>query len=317
MNKKKSAFKCLALVTAIAALQGCGGGGGDGFAFPFPLQTDGAAKDPGTQVAEPTPSPDPGTDSAIDPTACITAPQPGSTAAVGNEIEGMWRRKQTGLGFMMIDSSLNSVGWTYGGEPGGNFDGTMSYSASNGSWQFDSGVTSAYAAQWSPLTGQGTFTPKSTISGTYSTDSTGAQSTFGPWFYDVPTNSLALSQDMLQGTWGFSENNIVMSIEVGPDGSFTGSSPASSTLGACAFTGTVQLREPGTKKNSLKFAMTSANTAQSGERACIHGTYPDGVGAVMVNQDTSSGSCKQSLSIRIFFKDATGRNAGNTSLIRQ
>lgn len=47
---KKSAFKCLALIAAMAALQGCGGGGSGGFFFP--IQANETSKDPISEGGE-------------------------------------------------------------------------------------------------------------------------------------------------------------------------------------------------------------------------------------------------------------------------
>lgn len=314
MTRKNTVLKGLALVAALGALHGCGGGGGNGGFF-LP-QSDAEAKAPDTETVDPTPTPAPDSGTEVDPTACITAPQPGSTAAVGNELEGVWRRKQTGAGFLMIDSTLRGVGWTYLGAPEGMFDGAMSYSVPNGSWQFDSGVVSSVSSsQWAPLSGQGSFAAKSTINGTYA-DGTGAQSTFGPWLYDVPTNSLAISPELLQGEWRNTEQNVVASITVGADGVFAGASPATSLYGACAFSGTLEPSEPGTKKNSLKITLLATSTAQAGERACVWAAATGGVGAVMVDQNTTDGSCKQSTSLRWFLRDASGHLAGGPTFLR-
>ncbi len=185
------------------------------------------------------------------------------------------------------------------------FYGAFNFDVPNSSWQIGSGKVSVYpASTWASLSGSGTFVPKTTLDGSYTAGAATAK-TFGPWSYQV-ANSLAVDSALLTGAWGGYMSQIVGSITVASDRSFTGSTAPASPLGACALSGSFLPREPGTSKNNLAVTLKATNSATSGQTSCAMLPVQEGVGFVEVTQDTTGGVCKRSMSIYMFLKDADG-----------
>jgi len=326
MRKAESVYKCITLL-ALGALHGCGGGGGGGAAYVPPPQAaispsssahdeapaiDSTTTSGTTSVAgEPAPAPEPETAPA--PTRCITAPQAGSTAEVGSGFEGVWKQRIPGGyydGLMVVVPDGKAIGFDIGTDKrivDHTFHGSFSFSEPDASWQITSGKASTDLSNWMSLSGSGSYTPKDGLSGTYVVG-TDPQKTFGPWTYDA-SNSLAVSQALLEGTWG-NESDFNGSIVVEADGTFTGSAPGNVVAGACALSGSVKLTEPGTAKNHLTATFSATGDAQPAAKPCSLYSYRSGIGAVMVNQTKrDGGACTQSKHLYIFLQDANGNVA--------
>ncbi len=317
-------------------LGGCGGGGGNaGFAFPLTagdsVQSAAAPaavvssqvpvpaqEAPTAEVAVP-PDAEPVADEN-DPTACIANPQVGSTAAIGNGFEGVWSQSvgsNPGWGVMQVDPLGEMQGFTVFAESSqipidDNFYATAVFNAADASWQFVSGMaTPASLISWKALTGSGSFTPKATLTGQYSSPN-GTQKTFGPWVYDK-ANSLAVSPSLLEGAWGGVYAPVVGSITISSDGSFIGSTPATSLYGSCTLTGTVRVAEVGTKKNSLALMLAAVDASKGEERPCGVVGVTTGKGHVAVYQDEADTLCKRSMNLYFFLIDPrTGKSSGAT-----
>jgi hypothetical protein len=231
---------------------------------------------------------------------------------VGNGYEGVWyQHAATGVnGLMLVGAAGDSIGFTVPASSTTSmvesmFYGTFNFDAANSSWQVGSGKVSAYPSTiWGALSGSGSFVPKTSIDGTYAENAATAKP-FGPWKYELE-NSLAVDSSLLTGAWGGYMSNILGSIDISSDGSFTGSTAASSPLGSCSLTGRVVPREPGTRKNNLSVTLNVANAAQSGQTSCAMGPLSDGLGFVEVTQSTTNGICKRSMRLYMFFKDSAG-----------
>lgn len=210
---------------------------------------------------------------------------------------------------MLVGPTGDSIGFTVPASTSTSFIeslflGAFGFDTSNSSWQINSGKANASpSTTWSALSGSGTFVPKATLNGSYAL-AADAPKPFGPWKYEVE-NSLAVDSTLLAGAWGGYMSQVLGSIDIASDGSFTGSTAVSSPMGACALTGSVLPRTPGTLKNNLLVTLTSTNAAQSGQPNCAMGTLHDGVGFVEVTQSTSDGVCKRSMRLYMFFKDAS------------
>jgi len=308
---KKQTLATAAALLSLGALHGCGGGGGGG-GFGAPLAVAAAPAPAPEVVAVPGPIPDPVPAASSDPTACITAPQPGSTADVGNAYEGVWNqdKHESTKGLMLTSATGESVGFTAASPVTtwpieSTFYGAFNFDVPNSSWQIGSGKVVFYpSTTWASLSGSGTFVPKATLDGSFAAGATAAKP-FGLWSYQV-ANSLAVDSALLTGEWGGSMKNVIGSITVASDRSFTGTSAPTSPLGACALSGSLLPREPGTSKNNLAVTLKATNAATSGQTSCAMLPVQDGVGFVEVNQDTTDGVCKRFMSIYMFLKDSSG-----------
>ncbi len=273
---KKSTFKLLALAAAMAALQGCGGGGGGG-GFPLmaaaPPSSDSQAQVPppsvpdtsnstgdeaivdetpgGTSDPRPTPSdpfaPIAGTEPAP------TKPEPGSTAEVGAVSEGIY---QAMFGYTFIDSNgklsrRNLIDW---------IDGTITVTG-DVNWTVEG---KSYYLTTQSLTGSGTFTPKTSMQGSYSTNSGSAQD-WGTLKYSL-SNSLAITPASLQGKWSVTDGS--MSVEFDQDGMMVSGTTSGATFGVCDLSITAAQSAPGTSKNLFSLTMTAVNAATGTAPAC-------------------------------------------------
>ncbi|MBB5192745.1 hypothetical protein HNQ50_003499 [Silvimonas terrae] len=222
--KQVFAFSAVALSLALAA---CGGGGGDSTSTSAPVATP-------TPVPTPTPTPIP----------TVQNPQAGSTAAVGNGIEGYWT---TALSLLSPTSSVKSIAivapdgqlqaFSYGANS--YYTGTLSFSGTSWSAAGESIINSTDGA----YSDSGTFVAKTSI-----TDPSNSALTFDTY---ANANGLAVTQGDLIGTWGSALNKIT----VNGSGSFTGTSNVS---GTCNVTGSITQYDASSSKNIFRVAFTTS-----------------------------------------------------------
>jgi len=307
-----------ASVLVLGVLQGCGGGGGSGGGG-LALSLAASSGDKPAMASDTAPSSKSETLPVSDPGECLTAPQPGSIADVGNGIEGVWEAPPLAGGFsggsMQIDSAARVQGSTFelmtlsGAQfprLDASFYGDIVFSAANSSWQFNlgSGVLYPEIGNPKPLSGNGSFSANSTLSGNYTVGAS-ASRTFGPWAYS-PGNSLAVDSTVLAKRWGDLNAATAGELVVAPDGSFTGAiSPMMAYgLGMCAFSGSFRHRDAGTLKNDLVFDFVATDVAQPGQTPCRMLDYRAGSAHVHVTQATAADVCKRSMSLWMVFEDA-------------
>ncbi len=251
------------VLAASAGITGCGGGGGGGGGggFPLPLVPPAAtAPVPApAPAAAPAPAPAPNRDpvAGSEPLPSLSAPQAGSTAAVGNDSEGVYVTL-LGLAYVGADGTIArqfNVGSLWG-----------SINVTGLNWTFNPDTT-FYFVDASPVTGSGTFSPKASMDGTYAYGSNGS-SAFGPLRYAVE-NALAVSQDSVVGKWANADTSfgIGISIEVDAKGAFTGTT-SGVQVGSCSISGTVAQAQPGTSKNMYGVTMKAVNTGTDTKTAC-------------------------------------------------
>jgi hypothetical protein len=211
----------------------------------------------------PAPAPAPAPAANRDPVAgseplpSLSAPQPGSTAAVGNDSEGIYG-SLVNLGFVGADGSVAAkfvVGTLWGSIKVAGLD-----------WSFNPD-TQHYFIDASPVTGSGTFVSKKSMSGTYAYGSR-APSNFGPLGY-AAENALAVTQGSVVGKWANTDTSfgISVTIEVDDKGAFTGKT-VGVQIGTCSISGTVAQAQPGTSKNMYGFALNAVNAATEAKDAC-------------------------------------------------
>lgn len=249
----------LATGVGITACGGGGSGGGGGMPL-LPLPSSSPAPAPAPSPA-PAPAPAPAANRdpvpGSEPLPSLSAPQPGSTAAVGNDSEGIYG-SLLDLGFVGADGSVAAkfvVGTLWG-----------SIKVSGLDWSFNPD-TLYYFIDASPVTGSGTFVSKKSISGTYAYGSR-EPSKFGPLGY-AAENALAVSQDSVVGKWANTDTTfgISVTIEVDDRGAFTGKT-VGLQIGTCSISGTIAQAQPGTSKNMYGLAMSAVNAATDAKDAC-------------------------------------------------
>ncbi|MET3493847.1 hypothetical protein [Variovorax boronicumulans] len=249
----------LAAGVAATGCGGGGGGGGGGAGFPLPPVAP-AATAPAPAPAPPrAPSPPPNRDPVpgSEPLPSLSAPQAGSTAAEGNDSEGIY--------ISLLDLALVGADGTIASK---DHIGTLwgSIKVTGLDWSFNPD-TAYYFIDASPVTGSGTFTPKKTMKGTYAYGKREA-SAFGPLNY-ATENALAVSQDSVIGKWANPDSNfgIGLSIEVDATGKFTGKT-AGVQVGNCAISGVIAQAEPGTSKNMYGFSLNAVDGGIDGKDGC-------------------------------------------------
>lgn len=245
-----------------AGLAGCGGGGGGGGsdAGGLPMLPVLPAAAPASAPAPaPAPAPEPNRDPmpGSEPLPSLDAPQAGSTAAAGNDSEGIYAS--------LLDITLIGADGSIASK---DHIGTMwgSLTVTGLDWSFNPD-TAYYFIDASPVTGSGTFTPKKVMNGTYSWDQR-QPSAFGPQKYAVE-NALAVSQDSVTGKWANPDSNygVGLSIEVDATGAFTGKT-AGVQVGDCSISGVLAQAQPGTSKNMYGFALNAVDAGIDGKNAC-------------------------------------------------
>jgi len=144
-----------ALLSAIALLAACGGGGDNATPTPAP-QTPPSENSPAPAPGpKPDPAPQPEPTGELRPS--LSAPQPGSTAAVGNDSEGLW------VGVMnatLVDNSGKFVHARLTGVLGGAFQ------FSGSTWTLGPGTLYETGFAY-PATGAGTITPGQRFDGNF------------------------------------------------------------------------------------------------------------------------------------------------------
>lgn len=250
-----------------AVLAGCGGGGGGSGGGGMPMLPVSPVAAPAPEpAAPPAPAPAPNRDpvAGSEPLPSLSAPQAGSTAAVGNDSEGVYVTLR-GLTYVGADGAIArqfNVGSLWG-----------SIKVAGLNWTFNPDTT-FYFVDASPVTGSGTFSPKVSMDGTYAYGS-GGSSAFGPLRYAVE-NALAVSQDSVAGKWANTDTSfgISVSIEVNAKGAYTGTTTGAQ-VGNCSISGTVAQAQPGTSKNMYGLTMQAVNVGTDTQTACqLNTTLP-------------------------------------------
>ncbi len=230
---------------ATLALAACGGGGGGGGASATPAATaasaPSAASTPATTV------------NGVE-LPSLASPQAGSTAAVGNGIEGIWT-SQSGVNktTAFIDPQNNvSYVTSMSTVVMNEFFGAITTATPN--WTLTSGDAYSLAFYYPTTSGSGTFASAQTFSGSFVSNGT---TTSLSWTYD-PANALAVTQGSVTGTWSESGS----SLTVAADGSVSG------TISNCPVTGTLLLATPSSSENLYTLSVTGTTTTctlQSGK----------------------------------------------------
>ncbi|PFH08107.1 hypothetical protein BCF11_0459 [Collimonas sp. PA-H2] len=236
-----------ALTMTLFTLVACGGGGGSDNAT---TSTPPATNTPPVTVAPPVTSPPPAT--TPPPTAVIgevlpslTNPEPGSTAATGNGVEGIWKNTSSffaAISFIDSQNNLSAINVNASAVPKHLF-GVISTTSSG--WSLISGLETSDFFFNPTTSGSGTYVAKQSFAGSYMTSS--ANPTNFSWVYD-PANALAVTQNSVAGTWSQSRDSLV----IASDGTFTG------TFISCNVSGTLSLASPGTSKNLYQMTLTAA-----------------------------------------------------------
>jgi hypothetical protein len=183
----------------------------------------------------------------------LLAPQPGSTAAVGEIGEGIYEGNigslfRTGYNFIGSDGTIAFRS--------SDFDAVFGSITTTGvNWTFDTSTRAAYASGFGPMPvkGSGTFSPKSSMQGkwTWSTELI----ELGPLTYS-PANALAVSQASVAGTWIGDDIYYGASITVDEKGEFQGTTTGRYTA-QCDISGTIKQAQPGTAKNMFKVSLST------------------------------------------------------------
>jgi hypothetical protein len=198
-----------------------------------------------------------------EPEPSVSAPQAGSTAQAGSGWEGIYESSAWGYTFIVpggkVLFSKGAADWTWG-----------SIAVSGVNWSFNPDTYSLSGGTVLAVTGSGTFTPKTSMQGSYSKDD-GRTSSWGPLTYST-ANALAVTLANLRGKWSVKNDSINstlygMSVEFDANGMFTGTT-SGAQVGVCKLSGSVVQVEPGTSKNLFYLGMDAVNAAAGAERAC-------------------------------------------------
>lgn len=212
-----------------------------------------------------------------------SAPEPGSTADVGNPWEGIYKASSVfGAGYVFI-----------------THDGQLSfYNATSvfSEWLVGSiavsddvnwnlvGVTYEGTFGGGPVTGSGEFTPRTSLSGSYVLSSgTGSKNLSADY---SSANSLAVTPASLAGRWTSVTTNGGMTFEFDQNGAVISGSTSGTSLGTCALTATLEQSEPGTNKNMFSLTMTAQNVATGLATPCKLGTTSayNGLAAIVLER---------------------------------
>ncbi|MDP9911644.1 hypothetical protein J2W27_003768 [Variovorax boronicumulans] len=249
----------LAASVGVTACGGGGGGGGGGMPMlPIaPVPAPAPAPSPA-----PAPAPAPAENRAAvpgsEPSPSLSAPQPGSTAAVGNDSEGIYAGVR-GIAFVGTNGSLA------GSFLGGTMWGSLKVTGLD--WSFNPDTELYVPPNAYPVTGSGTFTPKKSVDGTYAYDNR-RPSDVGPLAYTIE-NALAVSQASMTGMWSNTDSSPSLGVTVQVDGQgvFTGST-SGVQIGQCTLSGTVALAQPGSAKNMYSLTLKAVNAATASTNDC-------------------------------------------------
>jgi hypothetical protein len=181
-----------------------------------------------------------------EPLPVLASPQAGSTAAVGNGVEGIWTT-QSGISLTtaFIDpqgnvSALNSIG-SFGMS---ELFGVIAATSPN--WTLTSGWTMINSFYYATTAGSGSFAQNAAFSGSYVENGNTVNLS---WSFDV-ANALAVTQSSVTGTWA----EATSSLTIANDGTLTG------TLSGCPVTGTLLLTTPSSNKNLYTLSVTGTST---------------------------------------------------------
>lgn len=187
----------------------------------------------------------------------LNAPQPGSTAAAGNGIEGLYVSPSD----IVFVSAAGDIAAKFAA---GTLWGSISVQGSK--WSFDAG-TRHHFVEVQPVTGAGAFVPRRSMSGSHA-QAGRAPEPFGPYRY-AHENALAVSQAGVAGTWTNppARYGMGLSIEVDARGAFTGRT-AGAEIGRCQVLGTIEQLQPGSAKNMFRFELVATAIAGSEKERC-------------------------------------------------
>lgn len=261
MRANPSMITAVALA-ACALLSACGGGDDSNTGTPPPQgQTPAPAPSPApapnpspsptpSPAPSPTPSPTPAPARTGEPLPSLSAPQAGSTAAVGNGSEGIWAEP-------MVATFIDSAGRFVRAELLGMVDGAFQFTGSTWNLSSDTFYESMVAT---PVTGTGTIALSSKLDGSYLVAGQGIPRTVHA-VYD-PANALAVDQTSIQGKW--KQDGFDMSVD--DVGNVTGTYTSGTKV--CALEGTAVLAEPGSAKNLYRVTLTASLPTQTASTGC-------------------------------------------------
>ncbi|MEM5427927.1 hypothetical protein [Cupriavidus oxalaticus] len=209
----------------------------------------------------------------------LSAPQPGSTALVGNGSEGIWSSFGNAT---LVDGSGRFVSTALLSVLGGTFQ----FSGSTWTLGPDTVVENGFV---NLATGSGTITPANRLDGSYATTPGGATRTLAAT-YD-PANALAVEQSSISGSW--KQNGFAMQID--DTGNLTGTYTSGTRV--CDLKGTVVLATPGSARNLYAVNVEPTESTQPGNTGCALSTrvqhkgyaairFAPVDGATLVNSDT-------------------------------
>ncbi len=234
--KQVFALSAVALSVALAA---CGGGGGDSASTSAPVTTPTPTPAP---APKPTPTPAPQVQ-----LPSLATPDAGSTAAVGNGFEGLWRDSHgTSSSPRLALIAADGTFVAYNGAASTYWSGTATPAGTN--W-VASPAEQLIINTISTFNDSGTFVSKTSLA-----DNTPG-ATFGFDTYS-PSNALAATASSIVGTWG---NGIPAKIIQAQDGTFTGSTVSGGSIGICSYTGTIRPVDPSGSKNMFAVTLTAAS----------------------------------------------------------
>lgn len=240
----------LSLIASLA-LAACGGGGSSSSG------TTGNAAAPATASAPTTTSPTSPTSSTPvvgEALPSLSSPQSGSTAAVGNGVEGIWTARgvvTNNTAFIDTNNQFTYIGGMSTVAVNQTF---ASLNVATPNWTMTSGSNFSFSFVNPVTAGSGTFAAKQSFSGSFT--SNGSNTTLS-LTYD-PANALAVTQASVAGTWAQTGS----SITVANDGTVSG------TLSNCTASGTLVLSTPNSNKNLYTMNVTLVPTAASSSGSC-------------------------------------------------
>lgn len=186
-----------------------------------------------------------------------SAPQPGSTSATGTALEGLWVSTQPSVqALAFIDPAGN-----YFGFQGGSDLLTGAWSVTGSTWTFSSGSTMVSTgnslALGGGLTGNGTFIPRDSFSGSYGMTMNGSGTANKSLSHTYSSaNALSVTQADATGTWSAAG----ISLNIDPTGKVSGVATGGN-FGNCSLNGTALLNYPGTSKNIYAINLTATSAA--------------------------------------------------------
>lgn len=246
-----------ALLSAIALLAACGGGDdGASTATPQAPPSDNQPAPAPTPSPAPTPTPAPIPEPAPvgELLPSLSAPQPGSTAMVGNGSEGLW------IGFMnatLVDHNGKFANVKSSGVLGGTFQ------FSGSTWKLGPGAL--YETGFAkPAAGSGTITLSQRFDGNFvMPPNTITNELSGT--YD-PSNALAVDQAAIAGSW--KQDGFAMQID--DAGNVTGTHTSGTRV--CDLQGMATLASPGSAKNLYTVTLIAQASTQPETTGCALST---------------------------------------------